>query len=209
MNDSGGKNLRLPQTLPLGAGKAQAQKVSESWNTVDQVQEEVHLRGLVDHEQPQYQCPELTADMLTTQDSKSYTETYAQLLSWFTYATEVYAVVQSTILQLENMKDILGAESRRNALETIQEGRKKPTKEEFADRLLLNPEYQEVLKKLQRFQQAKLLYQAKVESIERSLRVISRQVEIRRLDMEQHKTQSGIGNRGPMGYSRFGAPENR
>lgn len=209
MNESSGRNLRLPQTLPLGAGREQAQKVSEAWNTVDSVQEEVHLRGLVDHEKPAFVCPELTADMLTTTDSKSYTETYAHLLSWFTYATEIYAVVQATILELENIKDILGAESRKNAREIHEGTKKKPTKEELADRLLLNPEYQDVIKKLQRFQQAKLLFQAKVESIERSLRVVSRQVEIRRLDMEQNRTQTGIGNRGPMGYSRFGAPENR
>lgn len=206
MNEAPGRGLRLPQTLPLGAGKEQARKVSEEWNTIDAVHEEVHLRGLVDHEQPQYACPELTADMLTTTDSKSYTETYAQLLAWFSYASEVFAVVQSTILQLENMRDILGAESRRNARE-LQTGPKKITKEELGDRLLLNPEYQDVLKKLQRFEQAKLLYQAKVESIERSLRVISRQVEIRRLDMEQHRTGTGIGNRGFAGQNRFGMPE--
>ena len=67
---------------------------------------------------------------------------------------------------------------------------------EFNERLLLNPEYLEVTHELQKYQQAKIYFDARVESLERSLRVISRQVEIRKLDVEQQRTGAGMPGRG-------------
>lgn len=194
-------NLRLPQTLPIGAGQEKTKKVLQDWDTIDQVQEEMHLKGLIAKDAPVYACPELTQEMLTTTNSASYTETYAHLLAWFGYASDIYALVQATVLQYKNMLDVLAAEGRRIARETNE---KKLSVSELEDRLLLNPEYQEVMHKLQRFQQAELMYKAKVESIERSLRVVSRQVEIRRLDLEQNRTGANMPGRNFTGGGRFG-----
>ena len=201
MNEA--RNLRLPSTLPIGAGHAAAQNIVQKWDTADDVEGEIHMRGLVAREKPAFACPELTPDMLTTTDSKSYTETYAHLMSWFGYVSELYARVQADVLQFKNMKDILAAEGRKVSVE-VNKGTKKPSKEELEDRLLLNPEYQEVMLKLQRFQQAKLLFEAKLESIDRSLRVVSRQVEIRKLDQEQSRTGGNMPGRGYTGGGRFG-----
>ncbi len=207
MNNDG-RNLRLPVTLPLGAGVEVAKTVAQKWDTIDDAIFELESHGLKTRDKPNFDCPELTADMLTTTESKSYTETYVHLNSWFGYASEIYAQVQATVLQYKNMKDILEAEGRKNA-RTVAEAdtkTKKPTKEELEDRMLLNPEYQEVKLKLQRFQQSELLFKAKVESIERSLRVVSRQVEIRRLDQDQTRNSGNMPNRGFTGGGRFGAP---
>lgn len=202
------KNLRLPRTLPIGAGEEQKKTVVQHWDTVDRVETEIHDKGLVDHPKPQFVCPELTTDMLTTQDTRHYTETYVHLLAWFSYSSELLAQVQSRILQYKNMLDILAAEGRKVARDQIEAaGLKKMTVKEFEDRMLLNAEYQEVLHKLQQYQQAEITLSAKVESVERSLRVISRQVEIRRLDLEQTKTSGAIANRGVLGHNRWGAPE--
>lgn len=205
MNE-GGRNLRLPVNLPLGAGQEQKQNIMQKWNTADDVEAELHMHGFTAREKPAFACPELTSDSLTTTDSKSYTETYAHLLSWFGYASELYARVQADVLQYKNMRDVLEAEGRKTARE-LQEASgatKKPTKEELEDRMLLNPEYQEVKLKLQRYEQAELLFKAKVDSIERSLRVISRQVEIRRLDYEQNRTGGNMPGRNFTGGGRFG-----
>lgn len=204
-----GRNLRLPATLPLGPGQEVSKTVSQKWDTIDDQLADMHVRGLVSRDPPQQACPELTSDMLTTTDSKSYSETYALLNSWFGYVSEVYAQVQATVLQLENTQEILEAEGRRVA-RTIagEEGSGKktkgPTKEELSDKLLLNPEYQEVKLKLQRYKQSQLLFKAKLESIERSLRVVSRQVEIRKLDQDQTRIGSNMPGRNFTGGGRFG-----
>lgn len=202
MNDSG-RNLRLPQGLNYGPGQTQAQAVMTKWHTIDDVQEESLLRGFPEKVKPEFECPQLDVETLTSNDSKAYTQKYTELLAWFGYAGELLALIHARVLQLKNMQDILAAEGRKT-LRDLKSGVKKPTKEEIEDYLTLNPEYQDVTLQLQRFQQAKLLYDAKVDSIERSLRVISRQIEIRRLDIEQNRTDGGMSNRGVMGQNRFG-----
>lgn len=205
-----GKNLRLPRTLPLGAGQEVAKTVAQKWDTIDDQLADMHMKGFISRDAPTFACPEITADMLTTTDSKSYTETYAHLNAWFGYVSEIYAQVQASVLQFKNMRDILEAEGRKvsRALAGDEgDGVKKtkgPTKEELNDRLLLNPEYQDVMLKLQRYQQSELLFKAKVDSIDRSLRTISRQVEIRRLDQEQNRTGGNMPGRNFTGGGRFG-----
>jgi hypothetical protein len=191
-----GRNLQIPRSASLGAGTAKALTIQQKWDTVDEVEAEILKKGLVNHAQPQFMCPELTADSLTTTDSRSYTETYVHLLSWFTYSSEILAQVQARIVQYDNMLEILAAEHRKAERQRTPHGAKPPTVEERKDLLLLNPDYQEVLHKLQRYQQSKITLTAQVDSIERSLRVISRQVEIRRLDQDQSRTGSNIPQRG-------------
>ena len=189
----GGLNLR--GNLPLGVGAARSQSIREKWDTVDESDARVINSGLVDHPKPEFVCPDLTADALTTTDSWSYTETYVHLLGWSTYANELRAQVQARILQFENMKDIVTAQTRTLQRELAKASGKKPSSEELEDILLTNPEYLEVLLELQKLKQSKMLLDAKVESIDRSLRVISRQVEIRKLDVEQGRTGAAMPSR--------------
>ena len=191
-----GRSLRLPRTHPLGAGEEQTKTLQQHWNTVDIVEEEIKQQGLSEHPRPQVACPELDVDTLTGTDSRSYTELYVHLLAWFAYTSELLAQVQARVLQYENMQDILAAQTRKEARDLSDAaGVKKPTVEELKDRLLLNPEYLEVMRQLQHYQQSKIMLDKKVESIERSLRVISRQVEIRRLDIEQNRTATTMPGR--------------
>lgn len=205
-----GKNLRLPRSLPMGPGQEAVKTIEQKWDTLDEQLEDMHVKGLISKDAPQFVCPELTPDMLTTTNSQNYTETYVHLNAWFGYTTEIYAQVQAAVLQYKNMRDIFQAEGRKvsRTIAGVEDGDSKktkaPTKEELADKLLLNPEYQAVLLKLQRYQQSELLFKAKVESIERSLRVISRQVEIRRLDQDQSRTGSNMPGRNFTGGGRFG-----
>lgn len=188
-----GRNLRIPRSAHIGVGTAAAKTIREQWDTIDAVEAENHAKGLMDRARPTEECPEITADVLTGPDSRQYTELYLLLLSWFTYTSELLAQVQSRILQFQNMKDIIASRTRQQLVENLT---KKLSKDETEDRILLNDEYQEVLHNLQRYQQAKVLLSVKVESIERGLRLVSRQVEIRRLDIEQNRTSTAMPTRG-------------
>lgn len=192
-----GSNIRIPRTIPLGAGEAQTNRIKNHWDTIGAVEAEIEAKGLVDHARPIEACPELTAEILTGPDSRQYTEIYVLLNAWFTYTGELLAQVRARIIQYSNMQSILEAQTRKTARD-ISEGAgvKKPSEAEFNERLLLNPEYLEVTHELQKYQQAKIYFDARVESLERSLRVISRQVEIRKLDVEQQRTGAGMPGRG-------------
>ena len=198
-----GRNLRLPRTLPLGAGEEQKNTIQQQWGTAELVEMDIAQKGLKDKPQPLFDCPELDVNCLTGPDSKQYTESYVHLLAWFNYSSELLGKVQIRVLQYENMLDILSAQTRRQARDmTEATGHKKPTAEELQDRLLQNPEYLAVLHELQRYKQAKIVLEKKVEGIERSLRVVSRQVEIRRLDLEQTRTSANMPGRGRQPFSR-------
>lgn len=203
------KNLRLPVTASIGPGAEQQKTIIQHWDTAGDVERSLEKRGFKTHSQPTFACPELTADILTTTDTRHYTETYAHLLAWFNFASEKLAQVQSNILQFKNMRDILLAEGRKVVKTQLDvTGKKKMSQKEFDDHMLLNAEYQEVIFQLQQSQQSELILGTRVEGIERSLRLISRQIEIRKLDIEQTRTSSAIANRRPGSYnSRFAAPD--
>lgn len=187
--------LDLSGKLPIGVGEEAAKFIQRKWDTVEDSDQVIAGMGFVDHKLPEFICPELTAASLTTLDSFAYTETYAHLLSWFNYASEGLAYIQARVLQYTNMQAILTAQTRKQQRAFVAGGGKKMSEEEMSDQLLTNPEYQAILLELQKAKQQKLLLDAKVEAIERSLKVISRQVEIRKLDMEQSRTGAAMPSR--------------
>ena len=189
--------LQLGKKIPIGVGAQEAQSLQRRWDTADESDNRVIGTGLVDHPKPEFSCPDLDAETLTTPDSNTYTETYVHLLAWFNYSNELLANVQIRVLQYDNMIRVLTAQTRRRQREvSTSSGAKKMTEEELQDLLYTNPEYQDILLELQKYKQVKTLMDAKVEAIERSLKVISRQVEIRKLDIEQQKNASSMPSRG-------------
>lgn len=200
-----GSNIRIPRTLPIGAGEEKTTAIRQHWDTIAGVESEIAEKGLADHARPNEVCPELTAAILTGPDSKQYTEVYVLLNSWFSYMGELLAQVKARVVQYQNMQSILEAQTRKAAKEiATSAGVKKPSEAELNERLLLNPEYLEVTHELQKYQQAKIVLDAKVDNIERSLRLISRQVEIRRQDIEQQRTGAGLPGR-----NRFSEQDSR
>lgn len=198
--------LQLGKKMPIGVGAQEAQSIQKRWDTASESDDRVIGTGLADHRQPSFTCPDLDTETLTTPDSRTYTETYVRILSWFSYASELLANVQIRVVQYENMIRILTAQTRRRQREVVANGGKKMTEEEMQDLLYTNPEYQDILLELQKYKQMKTLMEAKVESIERSLKVISRQVEIRKLDIEQQKNANNMPSRGVKRDPQTGYP---
>ncbi len=204
-----GRSLRIPRTLPVGVGEEKKKQIQGEWDTADAVEIGIRDRGFPDHTQPTFDCPEIDINLLTNPDSKQYSEAYSRLLGWFTFASEALAQLQVRVLQYENMQDIIAAQTRQTAREqSDQQGAKKPTAEEMKDRLLRNPEYLDITLNLQKYQQGMIIMSAKVEGLERTLRLISRQIEIRRLDIEQQRTSTAIPGRNQRSpFSRDPQPE--
>jgi len=185
--------LRLPPTL--GVGQAQKTSIIEAWSTYKDVETDVTSR-IADAKLPTREYEEVSADTLSNPDSREYTENYAFYLGWFSYANEELAKVEARVLQYENIVEQVTAETRVQLRERAKVLGTKYTVEEMKDLLALTPEYKEALRELQVSQQERLLLKAKVERMDRSLRVISRQVELRKLDWETSQTGHNLQNRG-------------
>jgi hypothetical protein len=176
--------LQIPDIPP-----PEQESLHKKWDTINLVEGELAMKGFIPMDTPQYQCPQITEDLLTTANNEQYTQTYAQQLAWFNYSAQVLAGVTSHLLQYENEMEMIESKMRVAFRNGIRAGeRDKMTKEEMQDEINLDVRYQELKHTAQMLKQKKTQLQAFVDGIERGLRVISRQVEIKKLEAEQNKT---------------------
>jgi len=184
--------LSIPKNV--GVGETEQQKIHSTWDTIDKVEAELGMDGFIPMTTPEFECPQVTEEELTTEDSKSYTQTFARQFAWFNYSSQVLARVTVRLLQVENEQAIIASKMRDGFKERIRNGAPKMTVEEMKDQINLDPRYQELMLQAQIYQQKKTVLSAFAEGIERGLKVISRQVEIRKGEIEQSRVN--IPNRG-------------
>lgn len=193
--------MRLPSDIPLGAGQARAEAIQAHFSTSDEVMQGLKEEmGYVPVPQPHYACPVLNAEMLTTSNWKTYSQNYAMFKGWWDFYNEKLAEVTNCVVQYKNMLSMIETATKKTQRELARATREKLTVDMLKERVLENPEYQAALLELQRYTQAKALLQAKFESLDKSLSMLSRQVEIRRLDLEQVQVGSNMAGRGRPGY---------
>jgi len=180
--------LQIPKNMSLGLGQTVEQATHNKWNTHDKVMTDIGMRGLMPTEMPENQCPVVTAEILTTADSTLYTTKYAELLSWFTYTSDMLAVVTSQLLQVTNEMEMIEARMRNQFREEMKNGGPKMSAKEVEDVISIDIRHEELRLEKQKYQQFKTILGTHVENIERSMKVVSRQVEIRKLEVEQNRT---------------------
>jgi hypothetical protein len=139
-------------------------------------------------------------------DSQEYLKVNAQYLAWLNYILPNLAYTKGCLLEYQNEKTHIEAsyrEQQRMREQGLPKG-SRISKEELQDRITLDPRYQELTKAEQEATQKKLLLDAKVEILERTLRVISRHVEVKKIDMEINRVAPNIPARhatlGPRNY---------
>lgn len=196
------RNLRLPSNL--GIGNEQKSAIALRWDTFTQVMEAVEKIGLHARTLPEYEIPEVDALVLTAPDSFQYTELHTKLLSWWQPMAEMTAQIKAGVLQMENMLEEVEAATR-DALR--EESKQLPKQERYTaeclkDKVVLNPEVARVKRSLQVVQQRKLIFEARLEALERALKLVSRQIELRKLDFEGSRVNSNMPGRGR--YPTFG-----
>lgn len=191
--------LHVPATLGISVTELEA--IQRKFTTQATVEADLKAMGIEDPKQPAYALPELDAKLLTTLDSNEYTEMYTRQLAWSNYLTPILAKVLSGLVEAENQMVLIKAKIE----ETIREQNKLKTKEDrlntddIKNAVLNDPVYQEAMLESQSLKQYKLRLEAAHEIAGRNLKLLSRQVEIRRQDLDSQIAEGGIGN-------RFGQP---
>ncbi len=182
--------LRLPTVPP-----PEQENIHNVWDTVGQVEGEIAMKGFTPMDTPSFECPVITPEMLTTADNNAYSTMYAEQNSWFTYASQVQAQISTMLLQIENEMEMIESRTRVRFREDIKNGiRAKMGKDEMQDEINIDSRYSALKLELQIYKQKKVQLTSFVEGIERGLRLISRQVEIRRIESDQ--TRTNIPGRG-------------
>lgn len=190
---NGGLNLK---GMP-GIGATAEEDVHNKWSSFESVEAELSYMGFPPVEKPPYSCPNLTPEMLTEATDKQYTAIFVQLGEWYGYVTNVHARIKAILIQIDNELGDLESRLREGTVQASKiEGRKKPTLQEIADTIKKDPRILELTLQKQHHEQKKLLLQSYVGQLERNLKIVSRQVEIRRQDLEHHQVANNMPTRG-------------
>ncbi len=174
--------LHLPKDV--GLSDTEAQTIYNRWNTVEEVNARLKAFGIHDNQEPQIECPRVTAEELVNPDIKRYTIVYAAQLQWYNYAVRLHADIKAVLLGVQNeMSDIESA--KRIHFRSVDEGKKdkdKMSATEMKDLINVDPRYRELRLQEQHFSQQNLKMSAWVESLDRNLKVVSRQIENRKAE---------------------------
>lgn len=179
----------------IGISDHELAEIQQQHDTFDDVELTLSKLGFNPIEKPQRQCPKLTAEILATVNTVEYSSAYTQFNSWHSYAHNTLARLKAYRLQISREMDDIARRIRMASYKTKGAG-KGPSKEQLSDLVESNPRYMELdLTKLKLDQQI-MLTESQVDSLERDLRLISRQIELLRMDHENGRTEHNIPNRG-------------
>lgn len=198
-----GGGLSLPTNM--GMSPKEEEVVSHRWDTLEKVIDTLGSWGFREAVSPDIEYPTVTADMLLTQDIKDYTTMFTSFLRWFNYSNKMKARVIAELLQLENEMNDIAAETRKR-LRRENEGRKKPLGvKDIEDEIDTNLRHRELKIRAQSMKQMKIEMDAQCEELERSLRVISRNIEVRKEELGDGRKAENMPGRTNGGRNeRFG-----
>lgn len=193
----------MPQLPMSDLSDEEEYQARNAWATMDRVKERLKKKGITLAENPPpFSMPEVTTTLVDT-DNHQYLKTNAQYLAWLNFVLPYLALARGVILEAQNEKTNIAALYRRSArAKSTATGSKKPPEGELEDAITLDPRYVELTQIEQEMIQEKYLLEAKVEELERTLRVISRHLEAKKIDMEENKVGAGLPRRHPYTFGR-------
>jgi hypothetical protein len=187
--------LSLPRIV--GAGETLVRKTKERWDTLDGVEEHLRELKVPDLREPTVEAPEVTAEHLLTPDTKEYTVMFANTRIWYGYATRLLARTHAALLEVGNQLANLEAALRKK-LRDQQKGAAKADKlsaAEIDDEVTTDPDWQELKLREQTLKQYKLELSAWYDDLDRQLKLVSRQVEVRREDFQGGRNEGNMPGR--------------
>jgi len=195
-NTKGG--LRLQSKA--GMTDQEKEDLQASWNTIDTQERVLEKKYGFPREldRPPFDRPTLTAEQLTATSNQDYTTLYAQHLAWFNYTSPLLAKTKARLIQKKN--ELLDIE--RTTRKRLREANRLLPKDErlnekdIEDEIWSDPRYKELIREEQRQTQTRIELESYLEIMENNLRVISRQVELRKIEMEGAHRENAMPFRG-------------
>lgn len=193
---SGG--LNIPEGVGLSTGEVH--QILSRFATLEDVEKNLANMGFPsERPRPKFDLPDITVETLTRFTNDQYSEIYSQLLAWFNYLVPIHADVKAGLLQAQNQLDLVEASVKKRLTDVNKnknKGEGKLSAEEVRTEVLVDPTYQAALLEVQTRKQMLLKLDAYWEIADRSLRVVSRQIEIKKIEFDS-SNRDGNNNRGP------------
>lgn len=177
----------------LGLSISDMGRIAQRLDTFEKQYDILNTRISIDgmRVRPPYELKRLAASDLTTMDAAEYSRTYVEQLGWYSYLTMELSVVRAKLLQASNRMELIEATLKKRYMEQnrMVSGRgEKLTQEEIRAYIVIDTDYQAETVAHQELRQQQLILEAAVGISEYNLKVISRQVEIRKVEQEAHSS---------------------
>lgn len=195
--------LAVPSNI--GVGSQELQVILSRFQTLGGVESDLQHQGIsMALDPPQFPLPRITAEILSNINTSDYTRVYSEVLAWFNFITPLHAQVRAALVESENKLSIVEETMRKRLRQQnrlVSKEARQPN-DEITSEVITDPTYQNILLEVQVQKQRKLELEAYVEICERNMRVISRQVEIKKIEMGGNDREGNL-NRGPRAPQRY------
>ncbi len=182
---SRGVKFRIPPTI----SQQENEQVQREWDTYDDAVQRLEQMGVTEANAPSPIKKGELADISGTE----YSERYVEYLGWATFVNQRLTESNAILLQLENEIDDVAARIRTNLDKRLKNTKEKMTVEQKKDHLQLHPMYRPLRIELQVQEQVCMLLRDRSNSAKEHLKVISRQVEIRKTEFDGQVRESNMG----------------
>jgi len=176
----------------------QTWELTKYWEgTHDEAEFEVHHMGFPRLQRPAYTCPTLDPKALSQMNLVQYAETHLRYVGWMNYAENNLAYVKSMLVGVKRQMEELS-----NRLKVTYATTKNPnTGRPFSvdDRKLFadsNPRYVELVRERTKLESMRDLSESQYLALKETAAVISRHIELRKMDIESMRTGNNMPSRG-------------
>jgi len=182
--------------LPSSVGAPDGVRSRQTWSTLDQVKQELEARGIpmlpvrAPGEFPILDKTDLTAG------TEEYTNRFVEFVNWLRYSSELMAEIDAQLLEVENEMSDIEVEVKRTLRGQKKGPRDGPTAEDIKIAYQINPRWRDLNLLKQRTEQAKILLKAKMEGLDLSRGLMSRNIELKKADLEGARNEHNMPMRG-------------
>lgn len=197
--------MPLPKLKDVAGSDEDRTRAKTKFSTIDEIEKKLARMGFsVQEEPPTEPMPRVTAEHLTTTNSREYTTMYAHQLAWLNYAGPLLAKIRATLLEINAAMTQIETTIRKDirARQADLSRSEKLTEQDIADRVWLDPDYQEMVIQKQKNDQQRMILEKIVEGMEQNMKVISRQVELRKIELGGIPTETNLPARGRSPFTR-------
>jgi len=185
--------MSLQVEPPAGIGQAAEQDVHGTWDTIDQVLIDSMKEGFYPMETPRYAMPILDPSALTSFNPDQYAILYSQMEGWQSYTSSKLAIVDGGLLQCDNEMDDIRVAIRSGVRRDCEKsGEKKPGEAVIDDMVKSNPRWRQLRLYHQQLKQSKNLLQSHFDRLGRGMRLLSRYIEVRKIENENASRRRGL-----------------
>ncbi len=188
----------LPSLRGVAGSDEDRKSARTEFDTIDDVMKELSVMGFsLNTTPPSFPMPEVSAQHLTTNMNREYTTMYAHQLAWLNYTSPILAHVKAIVLQIENSLKSIEIRIRKDLREKnkLLPKADRLTEKDIEECIWLDPDHKGLVVEQQKYEQMRMQLDSRVEAMRENMKVISRQVEIRKIELGGEKIENNLPGR--------------